>query len=89
MNSVIINIKTEPKIKTAAQKIAADLGLSLSGVINAYLRQLIRDKKVRFSLREEPTEYLLNEIKKAEDDIKGGNVYSFDNPEDALKFLDK
>jgi len=50
MNTAIINVKTDPKIKQQAQKVAADMGLSLSGLINVYLKQFIRDKKVYISL---------------------------------------
>jgi len=44
MNSTIINIKTDPKIKKEAKKITAEMGLTLSGAINGFLRQLIRSK---------------------------------------------
>ena len=88
MNSTVINIKTDIKVKKEAQKVAADLGLSLSGAINGFLRQLIRDKKIIFTLNEsEPSEYLKSAIKEAEDDIKNGRVYSFKNNREAIDFL--
>ncbi len=40
----ILNVKTEVAVKRDAQKLAYELGLSLSTVVNAYLRQFIRDK---------------------------------------------
>jgi addiction module RelB/DinJ family antitoxin len=45
----IINIKTETEVKKNAQKIAKDIGLSLSDVINASLRNFIRTREVYFS----------------------------------------
>lgn len=45
----IINIKADSNVKIKAKKIADDLGLSLSAVINAYLKQFIRNKAVYFS----------------------------------------
>lgn len=45
----VINIKTEKEIKENAQKIAKDIGLSLSDVINASLRNFIRTREVYFS----------------------------------------
>ena len=88
MNSTVINIKTDIRVKKEAQKVAADLGLSLSGAINGFLRQLIRDKKIIFTLNEsEPSEYLKSAIKEAEDDIKNGRVYSFKNNREAIDFL--
>jgi DNA-damage-inducible protein J len=88
MNSTVINIKTDIKVKKAAQKIVSDLGLSLSGAINGFLRQLIRDKKIIFTLNEgEPSEYLKESIRKSEEDIKKGRVYSFKNNREAIDFL--
>jgi DNA-damage-inducible protein J len=88
MNSTVINIKTDVKVKKEAKKVAADLGLSLSGAINGFLRQLIRDKKIIFTLNEgEPSEYLKSAIKRSEDDIKNGRVYSFKNNREAIDFL--
>ena len=66
----IINIKADNDVKIKAKKIAENLGLSLSAVINAYLKQFIRNKSVYFSAT--PTmspelEKLLGDIEK---DIK-------------------
>lgn len=57
----VINIKTDKETKEKAQKLAADLGLNLTTLINAYLRHFIRTKKFSFSLtgEEEPE---MNEI---------------------------
>jgi DNA-damage-inducible protein J len=88
MNTTVINIKTDIKVKKAAQKVASDLGLSLSAAINGFLRQLIRDKKIIFTLNEgEPSEYLKECIRKSEEDIKKGRVYSFKNNREAIDFL--
>jgi len=89
MNSTVINIKTDIKVKKEAQKIAADLGLSLSGAINGFLKQLIRDKTILFTLNEnKPSDYLLSSIKESRDERKKGNFHSFKDTQSALKFLD-
>jgi addiction module RelB/DinJ family antitoxin len=46
----MINIKADREVKIKAQKVAKDLGMPLSTVINAYLREFIRTKSVHFSL---------------------------------------
>jgi len=70
--------------------VAKDLGLSLSSLIDAYLRQLIRTKTVTFSAsREEPTEYLLDALEESKKDIEAGRVSpTFDNAKDATAWLD-
>lgn len=89
MNSTVINIKTDIKVKKEAQKIAADLGLSLSGAINGFLKQLIRNKAVIFTLNEDaPSDYLLSSIKESRDERKAGNFHSFKNNQAAISFLD-
>ena len=46
MNKVIVNIKVDPETKKAAQGLAKDLGLTLSGLINAQLRQLVNRRQL-------------------------------------------
>ncbi|EKD85343.1 MAG: hypothetical protein ACD_38C00038G0007 [uncultured bacterium] len=89
MNTAVINIKINPQVKKDAQKVAGKLGLSLSSLINGYLRQLIKTKTVTFSLREEPSEYMIQALKESRKDIKAGRVISFKKPNDALDYLDK
>jgi len=46
----VINIKTDKEVKRDAQRVAENLGFSLSALINAYLRQFVRNKEVYFSV---------------------------------------
>lgn len=88
MNTAIVNIKTSQETKKKAQAIANELGFSLSSLVNAYLRDLVRNKRVFFALSEEPSDYLIQELKKSDEDIKKGRVSPvFDNAEDAFKWL--
>jgi addiction module RelB/DinJ family antitoxin len=45
----LINIKADKAVKEGAQKLAEELGLSLSAVINAYLKHFVRSREVYFS----------------------------------------
>ncbi len=89
MNSTVINIKTDVKVKQEAQKIASDLGLTLSGAINGFLKQLIRDKAILFTLNNKPSDYLLSSIKESKDQKESGDFYSFKDNQAAVNFLDK
>ncbi len=53
MAKTTINIKADKEIKEKAQKLARELGMPLSTVINAYLNQFIRTKEVHFYLEGE------------------------------------
>lgn len=89
MNSTVINIKTDVKVKKEAQKIVSDLGLSLSGAINGFLRQLVRTKTISFTLNENnPSDYLINSVVEAEKERKGGKQKKFQSNADAIDFID-
>ena len=62
--------------------------MSLSSIINAYLKQFVRTRRIEFDLREEPSDYLLQSLKESQEDIKAGRVSpKFTNAEDAIKWL--
>lgn len=88
----LLSIKTEPEVKAQAKKLANELGLTLSALVTAQLKQAIRAKKVTFSTESyTPTPYLEKILEKAERDIKAGKNLSptFDNVEDAIAWLHK
>ena len=84
----MINVRTDPKLKRAAMQTARELGFSLSALVNAYLMNLIKTRTIHISDSEEPSEYLIQAIREAEEERKRG-YYSFDSADKALKFLDK
>ncbi len=89
MQTAVINIKTEPKVKKQAQEVAKNLGFSLSSLIDGYLRNLIRTKEVHFRLEEKPSAYLRSVIKEARKNYKKGNTSpGFTNAKDAIKYLE-
>lgn len=89
MNTAVINVKVDPKVKKRAQITAASLGFSLSSLINGYLNQLINTKTVHFSaLEEEPSEYMIQALRESEEDRKKSKVSpAFDNAKDAISWL--
>ncbi len=46
----LVNIKTDKEVKEKAQRVAKELGLPLSTVINVYLKEFVRSREVTFSL---------------------------------------
>lgn len=85
----VIHIKTEYEVKENAQKLALELGLNLSDVINASLRNFIRTREVYFSSVPRMTlefEKLLGPI---DEDIKKKKNLSpeFDNGEEMDAYL--
>lgn len=91
MNTAAIYIKTEPQVKAKAQKVAKELGFSLSSLLNAWLRHLIKTKTITFSTEDEiPNAYLRKVMRQADKNLKEGKHSPiFDNAEDAIAWLHK
>lgn len=90
MQSAVINFTTEEKVKQEAQKIAQKMGISLSTVLNHYLKHFVRTKTVVFNADDEiPNQYLINALKESEEDVKAGRVMTFKSPQEELAYLDK
>jgi DNA-damage-inducible protein J len=91
MNTTSLHIKIEPSIKREAQETAEELGLSLSAVLKALLKQFIRTKRlsVGADIPEIPNAYLRQSLEESEEDIKAGRVVSFASAKEALEYLDQ
>ena len=91
MNTAVINIKTQPEVKAQAQKIARQIGVSLSSLINAYLKQFIKTKTATFTANDEiPNKHTRAILKRAEENYKKGNTSpAFKTGEEAVLWLEK
>lgn len=87
----VINIKTDKETKEKAQKLAEELGVPLSTVINVYLRQFIRTREFSFSLAYSMSPDLEKIIAEAEKDIAEEKNLSptFKNAKDAIAWLNR
>ena len=86
----MINIKADKEVKENAQALARDLGLPLSGIINALLKEFVRNRSVSFSVIPTMTRALESVLGKVENDIKKGKNMSpvFSSAEKANEYLD-
>lgn len=91
MSYTVVATKIDLPTKRAAMKTADDLGLPLSVVIKAFLKQFIRTQSITFSTSiEEPNKYLRSVIVQAEKNLKAGKHSStFDTGEKAVAWLEK
>lgn len=91
MSYNVVAAKVDPQTKKEAMKTAEELGIPLSVVIKAFLKQFVRTKSVEFSARnEEPSEYLIKTIKQALKDKKEGKASPvFNTGKEAIKWLEQ
>ncbi len=89
--TTVIHIKADKEVKENAQKAAKDLGLTLSDVINASLRNFIRTREIVFSDIPQMTPELEKLLGRVEEDIKHDRNLSpsFKNMDEAIDYLEK
>jgi len=85
----LLNIKIEPDFKKEVQQVADELGFSISALIRGFLKQLVREKQVDFSVPQalnKRTQKILDEI---EEDIRLDRNFSpaFTSAEEAIAYL--
>ena len=90
MNTTVINIKTDKVLKSDAQKLAKNFGLPLSAIVNTYLREFVREKRIVFSEPPMPNAKTRKILDQALKDIKQGKnlVGPFESAEEMDNFLD-
>jgi addiction module RelB/DinJ family antitoxin len=87
MAQAIINFKTDTKLKAQAKEVLDEMGLNFSIAFNAYLRNLILERRIEFRANEIPNARLRKAFKNAEKEIKTGKYKVFKNHEDLEKHL--
>ena len=89
MAKTVINVKVDKETKEQARVLAGELGLPLSTIINANLKEFIRSGKVTFSREPELKPEVWKQIQKASKDAREGKNISpvFTNAKDAIRWL--
>ncbi len=89
MNTVI-SVRTDKNIKDAAAQVAESAGISLSTLINSYLRQLVATRRIELYAPEPMTPKLERLITEVEAELADGKVSKrFSNAKDFLADLKK
>ena len=89
MNTVI-SVKIDKDVKASAQEVANSAGLTLSTLVNAYLRQVAATRRIELYAPEQITPRLEKLIAEVEAELKSGKASKeFDNVEEFLADLKK
>lgn len=89
MAKITINIKADEEVKKKAQAAAAELGMPLSVVINAYLKQFVRTKEVHFYSEGNLKPAVKRRLDRLEKEARAGKNLSprFRDAEEAIRYL--
>ncbi|MDD3480937.1 MAG: DUF6364 family protein [Patescibacteria group bacterium] len=89
MNTVI-SVKIDKEVKESAQSVAKSAGLTLSALVNAYLRQVVATRRIELYAPEPMTPKLEKLIAEVESELMSGKASKkFDNATDFLADLKK
>lgn len=89
MNNVVLNIKTDDTTKRQLQEFAAQLGIPVSVIMNAQIKQMLRDRTIVLSTGLEPTPYLEKIMEQVEADLTANkNTTKAMNVKEAIAYLD-
>ncbi|MCK5589004.1 MAG: type II toxin-antitoxin system RelB/DinJ family antitoxin [Candidatus Pacebacteria bacterium] len=83
----MLNIKVDSDLKSQAQKVASELGLSLSAILSNSLKELVQEKRVVFSSPLEPNAKTKKFLDEALEEIKKGKTTSFKNTKEMDDYL--
>ncbi len=86
-NNAVINFNTDAKLKSEAKQVLDKMGLNFSVALNAYLRKLIVEKRIEFTVPEIPNARLRKAFRDAEVQIKSGKYKVFKTHKDLEKHL--
>lgn len=88
MNTTVISVKIDKDVKASAQEVAKSAGLTLSTLVNSYLRQVAATRRIEIYAPEPMTPKLEKLIAEVEAELKKGDtVGPFDNVDDFLAKL--
>jgi addiction module RelB/DinJ family antitoxin len=90
MMTTTMLFKLDKDLKDNAQLVAERVGIPLSTLIRAYLKEITSTGKIEFLATETMTPQMTRVIKQAESEIKAGKTYGpFVSSTEAVKFLNK
>ncbi len=86
----VISVKVDQDVKEEAREVAKSAGLTLSTLVNAYLRQVAATRRIELFAPEPMTPKLEKLIAEVEAELSAGKISEpFDNVDDFLSDLKK
>lgn len=76
MKKANLNVKIDPQLKSEAEAIFGDMGLTTTAAVNMFIKRVIDDRELPFKPR------VTNSLDKALDDIAADRTDTFETVED-------
>ena len=89
MTTTNLNIRTDKAIKEAAESIFREFDLTMTSAVNMFLRQVIRENGIPFSLKlDKPNAITMAAIEEGRRIAHDGDIKGYSTMEDLRKALD-
>ena len=75
MASINMSIRTDSELKAQAEQILSQLGMNMTGTINMFLQQIVRDRAVPLSLSLSSEQSLYADLLRAKVERDSGSEY--------------
>lgn len=75
MASINMSIRTDSELKAQAEQVLSQLGMNMTGTINMFLQQIVRDRAVPLSLSLSSEQSLYADLLKAKTERDRGMEY--------------
>ena len=86
--NMVISVKIDRDVKESAHKVARSAGLTLSALVNAYLRQVAATRRIELYAPEEMSPKLEKLVGEVEAELAAGKTSrKFDTPEALVRDL--
>ena len=72
MSSINMSIRTDSELKAQAEQVLSQLGMNMTGAINMFLRQIVRDRAVPLSLSLSSEQSLYADLRRAKAEREQG-----------------
>ena len=72
MSSINMSIRTDSELKAQAEQVLSQLGMNMTGAINMFLRQIVRDRAVPLSLSLSSEQSLYEDLLRAKAEREQG-----------------
>ena len=91
MEKTVLNVKTDKEVKQRAQSLAKHIGVPLSTVVNAYLKEFVSSGEFRIAREPQLKPKVSEELEIAIKEVRAGKNVSprFKDAEKAIEWLKK
>ena len=89
-NTANLSVRIDPELKSQAENLFADLGMSLTTAITVFFRQAVRENRIPFEIkRDNPTRATAAAVREAEAIARDTQVKGYTDSDELFRELNR